>query len=251
MTGFKRLFFDIETSPNIVFSWNIGRDISIDYENILNERAIICICYKWENDKKIHHLTWNKGDDKKMIQEFARIIDSADEVIGHNSDRFDVKWVRTRALFHKIPFTHEIQSIDTLKAARGKFKFNSNRLDYIAKFLGLDGKIKTEYSLWKNIVLHNDKASMDKMVRYCKKDVKQLERIYHALSPYLPHKTHRGVFEGYDSCSCPECSSQKTVSVKKRISAAGVVKRQLVCRDCGRYFSVSEAQYQKNRIENI
>lgn len=34
MTGFKRLFFDIETSPNIVFSWNIGRDISIDYENI-------------------------------------------------------------------------------------------------------------------------------------------------------------------------------------------------------------------------
>ena len=106
MTGFKRLFFDIETSPNIVFSWNIGRDISIDYENILNERAIICICYKWENDKKIHHLTWNKGDDKKMIQEFARIIDSADEVIGHNSDRFDVKWVRTRALFHKIPFTH-------------------------------------------------------------------------------------------------------------------------------------------------
>ena len=31
---FKRLFFDIETSPNIVFSWNIGYNLNISYENI-------------------------------------------------------------------------------------------------------------------------------------------------------------------------------------------------------------------------
>ena len=42
----KRLFFDIETSPNIVYSWRTGYNLTITTENIITERAIICISYK-------------------------------------------------------------------------------------------------------------------------------------------------------------------------------------------------------------
>ena len=162
MTGrkFRRLFFDIETSPNVVFSWNVGYDVRIDYQNILKERAIICICYKFEGESKVHHLTWNKGDDKKMLQKFASIISTADEVVGHNSDKFDIKWVRTRCLYHGISMTHDIKSIDTLKSSRGKFRFNSNKLDYIGKYLGVGKKMETGgFDLWKDIILKNCRKS--------------------------------------------------------------------------------------------
>ena len=39
----KILFFDIETSFNICWSWSIGRKISLSDDNILEERKIICI----------------------------------------------------------------------------------------------------------------------------------------------------------------------------------------------------------------
>ena len=99
---FKRLYFDIETSPNVVFSWNVGYKLNIDHKSILKERAIICICWKWEGESKVHYLTWNKGDDKKMVQEFAKIINSADEVLGHNGDAYDIKWLRTRCIYHGV-----------------------------------------------------------------------------------------------------------------------------------------------------
>ena len=87
----RKIFFDIETSPNVVFSWRIGNKVNLSHDNIINERAIICICYKWDDENIVHSLKWNKGDDKEMLKKFAKIIDSADEVIGQNSDKFDLK----------------------------------------------------------------------------------------------------------------------------------------------------------------
>jgi len=67
----RRLFFDIETSPNIGLFWEAGYKKNIDYSNIVKERAIICICYKWEDDKEVEGLYWDsKQNDKKMLEKF-------------------------------------------------------------------------------------------------------------------------------------------------------------------------------------
>lgn len=64
------MYFDIETSPNIGFFGKAGL-LNIGPQNITNERAIICICYKWEDDKETHALTWDaKQSDKKMLPRF-------------------------------------------------------------------------------------------------------------------------------------------------------------------------------------
>lgn len=237
---FKRLFFDIETSPNIVFSWNVGYNINLDYSNIINERAIICICYKWEHENKVRYLTWNKGDDSAMVKHFAEVINSADEVIGHNSDRYDIKWFRTRCLYHGVSMTPYIKSIDTLKLSRGGFKFNSNRLDYISKFIGLGGKMDTGgFDLWKKIVLNNDKKSLTTMVAYCKRDVLLLEAVFKRLNAYSKHKTNRAVLKGKSKCSCPECTSDHTIIRGYSMSALGIKKASMQCRDCNKYFRVS------------
>jgi len=184
----RRLFFDIEVSPNIVLSWSVGYELDIPHDNIVQERAIICICWKWEGDSKIHSLQWNKGCDKDMLQKFAKVIDSADEVVTQNGDSFDIKWLRTRCIFHRIPLSVKFNSYDTLKMAKASFRFNSNKLDYMGKFLGIGGKIKTEPDLWKNILLNNDKKSLGDMITYCKMDVQRLEEVFQQLKSYSPTK---------------------------------------------------------------
>lgn len=99
----KRLYFDIEVSANIGFFWKPGYNLNIGYENIIKEAGIICICYKWEGDKKVHSLTWDKHQsDKKLLQDFIKVANTADELVGHNGDKFDLPWVRTRCLYHGV-----------------------------------------------------------------------------------------------------------------------------------------------------
>lgn len=184
----KRLFFDIEVSPNIVLSWSVGYELDIPHDNIIQERAIICICWKWEGDDKINSLQWNKGCDKELLQKFAKVLDSADEVVTQNGDAFDIKWVRTRCIYHRIPLSAKFNSYDTLKMAKASFRFNSNRLDYMGKFLGIGGKIKTEPDLWKNILMNGDKKSLNDMITYCKMDVQRLEEVFQQLKEYTPPK---------------------------------------------------------------
>ena len=137
----KRLFFDIETSYNIVKSWRIGYNLNVNHDDIIQERAIITVAYKWEGDDNVYVITWDKGDDKELVKEFVKVLDEADEIIGHNIDKYDMKFVASRALKHGIPMLAKYKTTDTLKLARKHFGFNSNILDYIAQFLGIGAKL--------------------------------------------------------------------------------------------------------------
>ena len=64
----KRLFFDIETSPNIGMFWTAGYKLNISHDNIIKERAVICICYKWEDDKDVYYLQWDSKQNDKNAE---------------------------------------------------------------------------------------------------------------------------------------------------------------------------------------
>lgn len=237
----RRLFIDIETSPNIVYSWDVGYDLRIDYDNIIQERAVICTGFKWQGDSKVQSLKWDKGHcDKKMLKSVYDVMVQADEVVGHNCDRFDVRWLRTRFLYHGLPAPPAIKTFDTFKSARGGLRFNSNRLDYIAGFLGAGRKIKTEFELWKQVMAGNEIA-LQEMIRYCKHDVVLLEKVYLRLEEYGPVKTHAGVLAGGFRSDCPKCASQNTEKHGLRVTAAGTKQQRMRCRDCGRCFQISES----------
>jgi len=241
MTKRRRLFFDIETSPNIGLFWEAGYKKNIDYSNIIKERSIICICYKWEDEKEVYGLTWDrKQSDKKMLQDFIEVANQATEMVGHNGDRFDLAWIRTRCLFHGIEMFPKYTTIDTLKVARSKFKFNSNRLNYIANYLGIGSKIKTEFDLWKSILLDNDKGAMDKMVKYCKNDVVLLEKVFKHLNNHIEAKSHYGVLFGAYRGTCPECGSDDLIRNMTRTTATGVVKVMYKCKTCNKYHSKTD-----------
>lgn len=238
----KRLFFDIETSPNIGLFWSPGYKVSISYENIIKERAIICIAWKWAGDSKVNALHWDKDqNDKEMLNEFVKVLEEADEIVAHNGDNFDIKWMRTRCLIHGIPVSPNFVTQDTLKLARGKFRFNSNRLDYIADFLGFGNKKPTGFDLWKAVLLDKDPKAMKKMLDYCKHDVVLLEKVWEKLMTYVPAKTSVAV----NASQCPECGSSNTIINKRRVTAAGYKKVQFRCQDCGKYHTTAESRFIK------
>jgi hypothetical protein len=243
----KRMFFDIETSPNIGIFWRAGYNLTITPYDIIQERAIICVSWKWENEDKIHTLTWDKNHcDKKLLKDFIKELEKADEAIAHNGDRFDIKWIRTRAIKHGIDMHHTYNTIDTLKLSKSGFNFNSNRLDYIAQYLGVGKKLETGgLDLWKKVCLEKCTDSLKKMVDYCEQDVRVLELVFQKLNPYTKPKTQYAVLRGGEKFHCPECGRLANYKSIK-VTAAGTIQHRMQCSDrkeCRKQFTINNKTY--------
>jgi hypothetical protein len=248
----KRLFFDLETAPNVALVWRTGYKLVVTPESIVHERAIICVSWKWEGKDEIHNLRWDKNQcDKKLLERFVKELNKADEIIAHNGDRFDVKWVRARCIFHDLDIPNAWTSVDTLKFAKTAL-FNSNKLDYLAKFLKVGGKIETGgYDLWRSIVLDKCNDSLKHMVKYCDNDVLILERVWQKLQKYVPQKTHLAVLKGGEKWHCPKCTSEDNKLNRTYTTSAGTIKRAMKCMNCGGYHTISNSDYTKSIQEKI
>ena len=248
----RRLFWDIETSPNIHYAWGAGRKVFLGPDSIIKERNIICICYKWAGESKVHDLVWEPWDDRELVKQFAPIANEADELVAHNGDKFDIRWFNGRNLIHGLDPLPQYKTIDTYKIAAKHFKLNSYKLDYLAQVLFGDKKIKTDFDLWKDVCLHHDGAqkALDKMVRYCRKDVKLLERVYNELAAYDTPKTHAGVFGGGERWTCPHCGSDDVALSKTRVTPKGMKQRQMQCKSCRRYYTIANNVYHGYRDRN-
>lgn len=236
-----RLYWDIETTPNIGYFWKSGWRERISPEAIIEERRIICISYKFEHEK-VKTITWNNGCDKKLVEKFVKVANTADILIAHNGDRFDLPWFRTRCIYHGVEFPPKPITIDTLKRVRGNFRFNSNKLDYIAKFLGVGEKMETGgFDLWKD-VMKGDKQALKKMVEYCERDVEILQKVHDKIAPHVPHTGHEGVMQGGEKWTCPHCGSKEVKQHRRRTTSTGVEKYQMRCFGCKRFFTISARQ---------
>jgi hypothetical protein len=232
----KRMFFDIETSFNVGIFWRSGYNLTIQPDDIIKERAIICVSWKWEGSDKVHNLTWDKNQcDKKLLKAFIKELNKADEAIAHNGDRFDIKWLRTRCLFHRLEMFPQYQTIDTLKHAKSQFNFNSNKLDYIAKYLGVGAKIKHEgIDMWKAIIFEKDQDALKRMVEYCDMDVIVLEKVFEELQPYTKPKVNYSVLRGGEKFGCPNCQSYEIRLRKTYTTPAGTIQHYMSCNSCNK-----------------
>ncbi len=182
-----------------------------------------------------------------MLKKFLEVLKESDECVSHNGDRFDLKWLRTRLISHGHKSIPELKSIDTLKIARSKFNFPSNKLDAIGEYLGIGRKKKQgqKMEMWHDIILKNSKSAMNDMLDYCDGDVKLLEKAYLKMEGFAKPKTHQGVMfnSSEDKCDCPYCANPITYYCRTKVSAAGTKSIQLQCKECGKYFIVSVQAY--------
>ena len=230
------LVYDIETSPVRAWTFQIGREINIDYDQIIDGDRfdIICIGWKWLDEKEVHCLDWGckKQDSEPMISEFTKVIEQADLAIAHNGDKFDLRQINTQRLISKKPPIAWPATEDTLKQFRKHFYLPSYKLDFIAKLLLGEGKGKMVFKDWKDIVQNKDPEALAKMIKYCKRDVSITARCFKRAMAFFTPKIHAGVVLSKGRDSCPRCGSKESGSKGVRYTTVGKFSRRQ-CKKCG------------------
>lgn len=243
----KRLFYDIETSFCEGHFWRPGYNQTISPNQILKYGKIICISWKWQNNEKIYNLNWglHKQSDKKMLTQFIKELDIADEIVAHNGDKFDIKWIRARAAKHNLIMKPAYRMIDTYKLCKKYFALPSYKLGEVAKYFSLTAKQDPGgLQTWIDIVIHRKQEALERMIQYCDGDVITLEQVYQKIRKYTEHKYQHAVKAGFDKFFCPECMTLPHWN-KSYTTAAGTVQHYMRCKDkeCGQFFKINNKTY--------
>lgn len=249
-TKAKILLFDIETAPSLGWFWQMYDTNIIE---VKEHGYMLSFSCKWLGEKKVHtftladfagHKPWSTND-KKLVSKLAEFISQADIVVAHNGDRFDIPTTNTRLLVNGLKPIPPNKTVDTLKVARSKFKFLSNRLDDLANFLGIGRKLPhTGKKLWLSCMA-NDKSAWAVMKKYNEQDVKLLEDVYLKLLPWMSSHPNLNVLNG-TLHSCPNCGGNHIQKRGFLITRTGK-KQRFQCSDCGSW-SVGKQQSVKQLV---
>jgi RNase_H superfamily len=236
MNKAKVLLYDLETSPNIAYTWGKWEQNVISFQK---EWELLSVAYKWLGTKKVECITrqdFKDTTEKTLVKELWKLLDEADVVVAHNGDAFDNKKAMAKFIQHNLTPPSPYKSIDTKKIAKNRFNFNSNSLGDLGKTLKLGKKLETGgFDLWLKCMA-GDKASWKKMTRYNKQDVSLLEKIYLKFRAWTPSHPNLALYsENALGVECPVCSSPHVQ--KRGFNILRVTKRQrLQCQSCGHWF---------------
>lgn len=246
----KILFYDIETSYGLAKAWRPGWKVKLTQDNFITVPKIICISYKWNYEDTVHTVRWDSNqDDKLLLELFIPELNKADFIVAHNGDKFDLPWIKTRALANDLEMHPKYKTVDTLKIARYKHRFLSNRLDDIGEYLKLGRKIKVDFALWDRVILEKSEKALKEMIKYCEQDVLLLEKVYNKLSKQELPVVHNGVLQGSTKNTSPYTGKSNVELVKTTTSKSGTVKHLMKDLNTNKYFELSDNVYKK--LENL
>lgn len=183
MPGPKILLLDIETAPNVGYTWGKWEQNVIEFAE---EWYILSVAYQWYGGPT-HCISLPQygGSERRLLLRLRELLDEADIIVAQNGDAFDIKKINTRLLIHRISPPSPYRSIDTLKIAKQRFAFTSNKLDDIGATLDEGRKIQHRgFEMWKGCMAGRRTDWRD-MVRYNKQDVELLGRIYKRFIPWM------------------------------------------------------------------
>lgn len=211
----KILIYDIETAPLKSYIWSLwNQNVGHTPQMLIqNEWFVITWSAKWLFEDKImsDKITSSEivvENDLRIVKSLWDLMNEADIVIAHNALKFDNKHMNTRFLKYDMGPPMPYQTIDTLAHARKQFKLPSNKLDSIATFFGIEGKMETGgFELWRQCIEGSSEA-IDKMEEYNIKDVQILEEIYLKMRPFIRPHPNMNLHIGKDVQACPACGSE-------------------------------------------
>lgn len=233
------LHIDIETFPNLAYIWGVYEQNALSLER---STIVASFSAKWHGGKQItkalpDYPLYEKDsfDDSALLRDIWALLDEADIAVAHNGDQFDFKKLNARFIKIGLLPPSPYQTVDTLKIARKHFRFESNKLDELGKFLGLGEKVThTGFKLWQGC-MKGDERSWKLMKKYNAQDVKLLEAVYLRFLPWIKNHPNRAAYDPSGMC-CPKCGSSKLQARGELVSLAGRKKRYQ-CTSCGGWTS--------------
>lgn len=238
---------DIETHPIIAAIWGPLHEPSVVW--VEQPTFILSFAVSWNDESKVHTYclpdypgySANKYDDSKLCKSLFDTLNSCDICVWHNGDKFDHKKINSRLAINGYSPPSPFKSIDTLKIARSKFGFDSNKLDDLGFYLGFGRKIPTVKGLHQRCG-QGDLKAWDAMRRYNAQDVRLLYRCYERLKSWGNTPDLRLYHNG----GCPTCLSNN-VQRRGTAIARSIKYQRWQCCDCGKWFSGERINEKENK----
>lgn len=237
------LLWDLETGYNLAVLWGLIQENKyLHYSAIQQERYVICGTIKnlGEDNAKLYRIDdypefkKDPTNDRRLVRDIAKHLTKADAIIAHNGDKFDLPYLNSRLIrwgFDPVP---PVIQIDTKKMAASVFRFNSNRLDYLAQYLGVGSKAKVSQSDWVE-ALKGNRDAITRIADYNVVDVEVLEKVYLRLAPYCVSKLNQGLLTDDGDIVCPLCGSDHVQRRGSRYTRTGEYERYQ-CQECRHWF---------------
>ena len=244
----KILLLDAETAPTMAYVWGLWKQ-NIGLDQILDRGYLMSCTCKWLGEKEVYYIENKTHNDYRITKTILDYLNEADNVVAHNGKKFDIPFIKARAVVHSIPPPSPFKIIDTLEIAKKEFLFSSNKLEALAKELGCTPKGKhndfSGFKMWSECLQGNYKA-WEAMKEYNIQDVLTLEEVYLKMRPYASQHPNVTVEDDLEPMfRCPKCGSDN-VHLRGYTHTNVGKYHKYVCLDCG---SWSRERYTSNSLE--
>lgn len=235
--GPRILIIDIETSPNLADVWGLWNN-NVSLNQLRESSRMMCFAAKWHGEPGTMFFS-ELGGHRDMVEAAWHLMDEADALMHFNGRRFDTKHLNREFLLAGLTPPSPYKQIDLLDSVKARFKFPSNKLQYVSTVLGLDGKVSHEgHELWVKC-LAGDPEAWARMETYNRQDVDLLEEVFEILLPWIPGLPHRHLYGG---AGCAACGHDTVVTdgvYRTPLSAF----LQYRCTSCGHWMRDSKRLY--------
>jgi len=179
--------------------YKTGHELSIGYLDIestgfsANIDLMLSWCIKGRGIKKVagdvierEEIMSNKQD-KRITQSLVDEMNKYDVIFTYYGTRFDIPFIRTRALYHGIDFPMYRQKShkDLYYVVRSKLKLHRSSLMAATEFFGIDGKTRIKPEYWQK-ARWGDKKSLKYVYEHNIADVEILEDLHRKLEEHAP-----------------------------------------------------------------
>ena len=229
----KRLTIDIETAPHLLAGFGLFNQY-MTTDHLLEVGSTLCFAAKWVGEKKVEFRSSWKDGTEKMVSRAWDLINEADAVISYNGEKFDLPTLSREFVRLGAPPPDDAKSIDLYKVVRSRFKFASNKLDFVARELGLGAKLPHKgMALWQGVMEGNEKDQRV-MERYNIQDVRLTERLYKRLLPWIRNHPNFALYTEDDRPVCTNCGSHKVWKIgKETVKKKTQAYQRYRCKSCG------------------
>lgn len=224
------LHLDIETAPTLAYTWSLFPKY-INIHDITEPGYTLCWAAKWEGEREI---IFRKHTEKGFLTDIHALLDEADAVVHYNGTRFDIPTLNREFILQGMDPPSHYHQIDLLKTVRKQFRFQSNKLDFVAQQLGLGCKTQHKgMALW-----HGVMAGVEKdwrlMERYNRQDVALTQKLYKRLLPWIHNHPNVGMWVKDPTAPvCPTCGTQNMQRKGRQFNTKAASYTRYKCNKCG------------------
>lgn len=242
MVSQKVLVLDIETSPLLVYVWNL-KDQFVGLNQMVQDWHIMAWSAKWlgEPASSIRYYDLRNlkpGNDLPILKPLWRLLNRADIVLTQNGKAFDAKKINARFMLHgmkpPLPFKH----LDTYLIAKNAASFTSHSLEYLSerfctKYKKLSHSNFPGLTLWRECLKGNKKA-WDEMKTYNIHDVLATEEFYEKIKAWAPESAPKRFPRLKGSITCEICGEDGRMTRRGTTFKASLKYQRWQCQTCGK-----------------